>query len=322
MPSIITHELFAQEALKAAPANLKNTIQHYPKEFSIGSSGPDLFFYYNAWPWMDQKKGKVISHLGSQIHSDYIQDFFAEVFIKTKMNPTPAKLSYLCGFLCHWALDKEAHPYIFNQTGDTSTKQGINDHRRFESHLDYLILKELKGVSISKYPSYRLLKFNQETTHAIYDFYLSPLHKVFQYDLSKSDIEKSLQHFEGIQKFLYDPHQVKTKLFYTIEKNILHNPYAFSSMIVPEQADDLDILNLSKRNWHHPCTNQVSNFSFPELFNNALKTASNLLLVLDYYLHNQCTLKQLLQLINNQSFETGLPTKEPMLHFDSIYKNK
>ncbi len=319
MPSIVTHELFAQEALKKAPASLKNTIFHYPKEFSIGSSGPDLFFYYNAWPWLNQKDARKVSHLGSLIHHQKIEDFFSDAFAQVKLHPTPAKISYCCGLLCHWALDKGTHPYIFNQTGDTSTKKGMNDHRRFESHLDSLMLHHLRDCSSNDYPSYRLLQFDQETVDAIYSFYHSPVKKVWNYELKKEEVKKSCAHFYGIQKFLFDPYNIKSSLFLSIEKNILKNPYVFSSLIIPEKEDTLDILNLNHRTWYHPCTQEASTASFVDLFNQSLRIVNNVLLVFDYYLHNQCTLNQLLQLINNQSFETGLSQEMPMQFFNPIY---
>lgn len=316
MPSIITHELFAREALKTVPAALKNTILNYPKEFSIGSSGPDLFFYYNAWPWLSTSKENNINKLGSLIHNQNIKEFFKEAFIQVKYHPTPAKLSYLCGFLCHWALDKQTHPYIFNQTGDTHTKKGMNAHRLFESHLDYLTLKQYRNCSVAEYPSYRLLEFDEESIAAIFQFYKTPVKQVFNFDLSKLQVKKSLSHFEGIQRFLFDPYHIKSKLLEMVESAVIKNPYAFSSMIVPEKEDVNDILNLEHRPWHHPCTNEEYTDSFIDLFQQALRVVDDVLLVLDYYLKGRCSLDQLLQLINNQSFETGLPTETPMIYFD------
>ncbi len=321
MPNLITHELLGQEVLKEIPTPLKNTITHFPKEFSLGTSGPDCFFYYNSWPWLDQKKAKKIASLGSQIHNRNIQQFFKIIFEDAKSHPSPAKISYLAGFVCHWALDKEAHPYIFNQTGNPKDPTSILDHRRFESHLDYLMLQQIKGCSIQEYPGYKLLQFDQHTVDAITDFYQRPILEIQGHSLSKKEVYTSLRHFYGIQKFLYDPHALKFDILHTLEKKIFRNPYIFSSLIVPEQPDYYDILNLQHRFWEHPCTNVMRDESFLELFNEAIVTAKKVLSSFQLYLNNQLDLSDLLTLIDNQSFETGLPHEQEMHYFTSIYKN-
>ncbi|MFV0380317.1 MAG: zinc dependent phospholipase C family protein [Anaerorhabdus sp.] len=319
MPSVITHELFAQETLKLLSPNLKNTIMNFPMEYSIGSSGPDLFFYYNAWPWLNREKAKNISHVGSLIHDDNINKFFQAIFTEAKRHPTPDKISYLCGFICHWALDKSVHPYIFYKTGDISKNEGMNNHRRFESQLDTLMLKRIKNLKPKEYPCFSLLKYSNSSVQAIYDFYNKAVSTTYNIDICINDIEKSLSHFYSIRKFLFDPYNIKSHLFLKIEEKFLHNPYCFTSLITPNTQTKLDILNLSKKVWHHPCTNEVSNLSFIEMFNKATLDAADVLILFDYYLHDRCTLKQLLQLINNQSFETGKSIKIEMKYYNPIY---
>ncbi len=78
MPNLITHHLFGQEIVKKLPTSLQEIVQKYPKEFSLGTQGPDLFFYYNAWPWLRGRDAKVVTKIGSIIHQKEVHTFFNE----------------------------------------------------------------------------------------------------------------------------------------------------------------------------------------------------------------------------------------------------
>ena len=46
MPSSITHELIAEEAIKRLPEKIRKIVQDSPDEFFLGAQGPDVFFFY------------------------------------------------------------------------------------------------------------------------------------------------------------------------------------------------------------------------------------------------------------------------------------
>lgn len=320
MPSLITHELFGKEVLRELPPQLTKIINDNIEEFSIGTSGPDLFFYYNAWPWLNQKEAKYVANLGSMMHSQHINDFFKSIFEEVKSHQTQEKISYLSGLLCHWALDKEAHPYVFNQTESTKNNNSSTFHRRFESHLDYLMLQLIRNQKPKNYPGYKLVQYDKQSIQAIFDIYYPALHKVYHEEITPKIIETCLKHFYGIQKFLYDPKNIKLNVISSFEKNILHKPNLFSAMIIPIEDDKLDILNNSHRTWHHPCTNKAYTTSFVDIFNNSIYMGQEVLTLFYKYLKNETELDELLAYINNQSFETGLSVNSSMKYFDCIYE--
>lgn len=320
MPSLITHELFGREVCRDLPIQLEKIIQQNIEEFSIGTSGPDLFFYYNAWPWKNQKDAQHIAAMGGKIHSHKIHEFFKQVFEECKEHQTQEKISYISGLLCHWALDKEAHPYIFNQTESSNGGNSSLYHRRFESHLDYLMLKLIKNQTPREYPGYKLLKYDQNTVDAVLEIYKNPLHDIYQEDVDCKIIETCLKDFYQIQKILFDPKNTKKKLLFGFEKNILKKPYVFTSMIVPLDDDNLDILNSTHRTWHHPCTNKISTRSFVDIFNDSIHLGQEVCTYFFRYLKNESELDELMSFINNQSFETGLSIESTMRYFDCIYE--
>lgn len=322
MPSLITHELYGKEVCRSLPPQLTKIIESNIEEFSIGTSGPDLFFYYNAWPWMNQENARKVAGIGSAIHNHHIHDFFKSVFEHVKTHQSQEKISYVAGLLCHWALDKETHPYIFYQTESTKNNDSSIYHRRFESHLDYLMLQLIRGLTPKEYPGYKFLTYDKQCSKAIFDVYQLPVKEVYHIDLDEMCIDTCLKHFYGIQKMLYDPNGVRRKLFHQIDTKILHKPDMITSMIVPQKDEPLDILNTSKQEWHHPCTNKPSNKSFVELFNQAIPIGQEVCTEFFNYLKGTTELETCMALINNQSFETGLSVESTMKYFDCIYERE
>ncbi len=323
MPNLITHSLLGKKVVPTLPAFLQGVIADFPKEFVLGTQGPDIFFYYNAWPWLSQKKGKDFAVIGSSIHRSKINEFFGAVLeqldVQNSTDLHRAKLSYLCGFFCHWALDKSAHPYVFNQTGDVFTKEGKVNHRRFESHLDFFVLQHLENCPLQKYPGYKLIQFDTLTVDAIFEFYADPVLDIHGYDIPKKKIRTALSHFRGIQRALYDPHGKKFRVLYWIEKRLLKAPYLFSSMITFPQEDRYDIVNSDHRTWEHPCTGESSAESFLDLFEKGLQDGTKVLHLLNNFIEEGGSTQELLSFVKNQSFETGLSTLEPMEYFNPIY---
>lgn len=317
MPNVITHALQGREVVRGVSGGLEKIIQRNMQLFSMGTSGPDFFFYYNAYPWMDQKKAKEVSNIGNKIHSSHINRFFSEVFTEVKNHQTQEKISYVCGLLCHWSLDKVAHPYIFYRSDDITPYE----HRRFESHLDYIMLT-IVGKSISEFPSYQQVDHTDAMISVVSDVYCHAVNTVYGVLCDYRMVKKSFSHFKSIQRLLFDPTGKKLTFFYSLEKNILKKPHAFSSMIVPLQPDELDILNSKKKTWYHPCTKTERNESFVELFNTSIAVGIEVCNLFYSYLKNDVSLEDCLSFINNQSYETGLSYECEMKFFDCIYANK
>ncbi|MFI3284059.1 MAG: zinc dependent phospholipase C family protein [Erysipelotrichaceae bacterium] len=318
MPSITTHYLLGKDALEKVDAALLSIIHEYPKLFNIGTSGPDFFFYYNALPWLDQKEAAKVSHYGSLVHSHYINEFFKEVFTQIAVNKDPAVISHVAGLLCHWAMDKTCHPYIFYQTeGD---KLSAYYHRQFESTLDTLILNKLKNINLKDFKPYDIVVYDETCVDGIYNAYQSALNKVFDIQLEEKIVETALKHFYQAQKLLYDKQGFKKKNFEKIEKHLLKKPFLLSCMMAPTSTvDEYDILNLSHQVWRHPVTGMACSKSFLDLYQESLDTAQTVLHLFNQFLNDNQTMPSLLAYIDNQSFETGLSTYQELAFNDCIY---
>lgn len=74
MPALLTHYLCGDEMVRSVDIpEVANVINSYRNLFNLGTQGPDVFFYHNAWPWA---KGKSLAQIGSRLHVEKVRQFF------------------------------------------------------------------------------------------------------------------------------------------------------------------------------------------------------------------------------------------------------
>ena len=316
MPNIITHGLFAKAVYEEIQNDeLKNIIKEYPREFIIGSNGPDFLFFYKLF----QKKYLPVRDLGSLVHAQNTNAFFQMAFelINQEQDETikKAMISYVTGHLCHWALDSHAHPYIFYKTGAYS---GISTsfHHRFESMMDAMMLKIIRKENIKTFKFYLLAKQSPYTVEAVSRIYTPIMKEVYGKDLSKKQIKDALNDWYRIQTYLYDPTCSKTKLLQTVEKK-KNSLWYLSGNVVPVDINpNYDVLNEKKDEWCYPTdSSKTSHESFMEIY----ERAKNDLLDILHHIEDKT---YVLNHINNLSYDTGESEYKEMIHFDIIYGEK
>lgn len=317
MPSIVTHRLFADDVFaKLNQGKVYTAIQENYDLYSIGSNGPDIFFFYGAWPWVNRKKAKAVSQYGSWMHAEKVQLLFETLFEQCKQTQDPREISYTAGVLVHWCLDHKAHPYVFNQTGH-GTKESGNYHCLFESILDREMLDD-KNIRIQDFKPYDIVRHQSTTVEAIFSLYQKVLKNGWDVTLKKADMQQCLTDFFHIEKFLYDPNGWKVKVVRVLEKPLGIEGYG-SSMFIPKRNDaKLDVMNREHREWHHPSDNTASRQSFLELYQSGLEVAQGLFAQLEDYLNGHISLEHMMETIGNRNFHTGLPVKDDLKYFNIL----
>ena len=132
MPTTYAHYRFGKEVISALPRPLRSSIENHRELFDIGVHGPDILFYYHPL-----RKNRV-SGQGFGLHEEMADRFFlhaAEV-IRGAEDPAAAR-AYIYGFICHFVLDSECHPYVEKMIHES----GIS-HSEIEMEFDRLLLKE------------------------------------------------------------------------------------------------------------------------------------------------------------------------------------
>ncbi len=320
MPSMLTHRMLGDEVIKelGKDSKVKKAIDHAFELYSIGTSGPDIFFFYAAWPWANPKKAYEVAKFGSWMHEGKTDLLFREMLTQCYNSGSELQLSYTAGVILHWCLDHIAHPYVFNKTGHG--KKSDIPHRYFESQLDKGMI-DWKGVDLHKFKPYSVVAYQSSTWYPIWVLYSEVLKQGWQAELKQKDIQKAVKDFYKVEKVLYDPNGKKMKVVGKLEKQ-LHIEGAGTSMIIPTHLDPAwDVMNDDHQLWHHPSTNQEHHESFQELFEQARLCGIEILASVDQYLSGQKDINTVMEKING-NFHTGLNVPDDMKFFDLVPTQK
>ncbi|MDD6467504.1 MAG: hypothetical protein PUF50_04925 [Erysipelotrichaceae bacterium] len=319
MPSIVTHRLFADDVYaKIEKGTVHTAIAQGFELYSIGSNGPDLFFFHGAWPWVKREVAHKVSQYGSWMHAENVQLLFETMFQRCKETQNSLHIAYTAGVLAHWCLDHKAHPYVFNQTGYGTSESG-HFHCLFESIIDREMLNR-KQIRIQAFKPYDIVRYQSTTAVPIYELYSEVLKKGWDVTLTQQEIQQCLKDFYRIERFLYDPNGWKVKLVSWLEKPMHIEGYASSMFIPKNNYLQLDVMNDAHRLWHHPSTNEESHASFLELYQEGVQVALDLFQKFDAYLKDEISLEDLMETIGNRNFHTGLPVKDDFKYFDLMKK--
>lgn len=130
MPSTYAHYRMGLQVRGMLEKKEKQWIEAYPELYQIGLHGPDLLFYY-------QPLGKnPVNQLGYTMHDQSGLDFFTFAAQILREHPDePAYWAYVCGYLCHFALDVCCHAYV-----DEKIRQSGISHSEIEVEFDRMLL--------------------------------------------------------------------------------------------------------------------------------------------------------------------------------------
>lgn len=215
MPSTYAHLRFGNEVVEKLDASARSICMKYRDLYNIGLHGPDILFYYDI---LD--RGPV-SGYGMRIHSTPARDFF-----------TPAKevvgrygemaRAYMYGFICHFALDGEAHPYI----EDYVLNRGV-EHTGIEGDFDRFLL-DRDGKNPERTYLAGHIRSDRRGCEVISAFFEG---------ITPEQIEESLARMRKYNKVLLAPGRVKRHLVlrYMRKKNCYDDMHG---LIIQNRPDD------------------------------------------------------------------------------------
>ena len=127
MPDIVVHNAMGAQVLPRLDPALRNRID--PELFRVGVMGPDPYIYYRFLiPFL--RRG--VNRRSTAMHHTKVADFLVELAGRSGRDEA---FSFLAGFLCHYAMDAAAHPWINLLAGPHSEM-----HTAIERRLDALEL--------------------------------------------------------------------------------------------------------------------------------------------------------------------------------------
>ena len=202
MPAIYAHDTFGKLVSKQLPKEIQDIIKTYPSAFRIGLQGPDPLFYHRPYASNDVKKE------GSRMHRESCASFLQKTMHHVKKEGVNSKeFAYLLGFLCHFTLDSECHPYI-----DAYIEPRNLGHLFLESESEkYMMRKD--GIDPIHTDISNIIPTDMQTAKAM---------SVFYETLDETSAQKVLKEMRREKRLLYTPYLWKEKLFVKVFKMIGH----------------------------------------------------------------------------------------------------
>ncbi|WP_019230399.1 zinc dependent phospholipase C family protein [Sedimentibacter sp. B4] len=221
MPTTYAHYKFGMEVLKKLNDNIREIINDNIELYSIGLHGPDILFYFKPL------KSNDISAMGHAIHKEQAKVFFEKARNTINLsNYYDASLSYTAGFICHFMLDSQCHPYIRQNENKFS-------HSEIEVELDRSLMIESNLESLSFKP----------TSHINPSCQNSMVISSFFTGVTAENIEKALKSMKFYLNLLVAPGKLKRSLISGALKATGNYDSMIDLMMKYERDDNIKEIN-------------------------------------------------------------------------------
>ncbi len=314
MPDFLTHCLFAEDVLEVLPFSWKQRTAKNKRMLFLGAQGPDPFFYRGAGFWQNDRG---YTRVANRLHTERTDAFLEALFTWTRDDATKdadSMLAYAVGFLSHYALDTQCHPYIFAFGGfafNTQEKSGdvVYNHLMLEATVDAILFQRKKNRSVKKEKLWTWLPFDiSEPIEQFYGMVLSSLYGFKDYQVG--DVARALRDMKLAQKFLYDPYGVKEKIMgglaHAREKHVYVGKPIYPTIHEPLA---MDYLNESHQPWPDPVLrNTVYTDSFLDLYDQAMIRMQGYVRELELFFQGK---REMQGLVEGFSYDTRLRWDAP-----------
>ena len=311
MPNLYAHYLTAARSLVLIEnTELGALLIRHRQAYNLGAQGPDIFFYYRAWPWTP---GPRLVWLANLLHKEKVAAFYRAglAYIRAATGAQQRILTaYLCGYAHHHALDARAHPYIIYKTGDftlpgAAGQRSGQAHRRFEATIDACLLKRETGQEPPWLRSQNLLDVTPEDARAIGDMYAQVVPQVYGQTVTSTQVQTAISDSQQIVASLLDRGPSPAWLLVQILARLDRSGTVESAR--PRRCDDdgHHCLNLQHSTWHLPWDySTLQTTSFLNLMDEAIGDGQRMMMALTAAITRDADGADFSA--DNRSFDTGL----------------
>lgn len=272
MPAFSSHYFFASDMMalfsdKLAPYGLDE------EAVLLGAQGPDVFFFHGILP---APLGKSRRKIGSVLHRtkpSHIFDAMIAYIHQVKEKTVP--LSYALGFLSHYALDTNCHPFVYGVQAVIQKRyphvQGFTIHNTIESSLDNLLIHLRTGsVRPWEFDTFALTTFGEPLLLQIGKMLSAVISESIGETVSPREIAEAYRDMKIMQKVFHDGkgYGMQSVEFFENLLTPVRMGFRISCMMRPHNLEQsLKYGNLKRRIWRNPhCMEEKRTESYTELF--------------------------------------------------------
>lgn len=271
MPACLTHNLFARDVLSRLNAPAIDQCAYL-----WGAQGPDFLFCHRYFKTMRDKSIKTLQEYGSMLHKTSPSKTLEAMRKFVSGHDNPVYRSYVLGFICHYALDSTAHPYVnARAAGMAEARENETPgtmHGEIEAALDTIVLRWKTGKLPSEVKLGDCFPKNEGVQRMIARLYREVLFEVYGAEVSEEALYQSTKDAHLLFAACTDRTGLKRSLFNIIEKG---RPHHITSHLVPITEDpEEDFANTAHEEWTH--NGEVHTEDFFKLYDKALELAAEL----------------------------------------------
>lgn len=296
MPDVAVHSAFGREVLAALPEEIAARI--HEDSFVFALFGPDVWFMYEPWK---RREGR-----GRRMHTTRTGKFLMSLAVRARQSGQPEEMfSYLAGFLCHYALDTETHPYIIHMTEErTHFPRG---HMSFEHTLDRLEMEragvwgETHPVTEHYLPRIRLPESIRGDIDAVFA-------EVYGWKNCWRALNAAATRYRMCYRVMENPKGLLSRLAVRTGHPLLRSVFYAAS-----HFEGVDVENKQRAEWKHSHEpSQSSTADFDEMRSAALQNAREMIILAYRYVFlREAGEEELAARIGSRSYLSGLEEDDP-----------
>lgn len=274
MPALITHHLFGEESIDRLPQGVI-TSDEERIAFILGNQGPDPFFFHMLTPRISD-----CMSLAQVMHRSRMSRQFSCLRDGVShLQPRDANLgrAFALGLLSHYVLDRNAHPFVYEQqfgiveSDPELEASGSQVHAVLESDLDVLMLQlKRDGATVEDYPPAGEIVTTDRINRVAGVLMSYVAGRVYGIDIPAGEYGGAVADMQLLYRTIEPASSAKTRAIALLE-GLVHDYSLLDGLAhrvtteLPERTGNLGYLT-----WKNPFTDEVSNESFPEVFDRAL----------------------------------------------------
>ena len=311
MPAFVSHYVHAKSVEEKIKA-LNPGLDFSEAAYNYGAQGPDFLFSHKVW--LTLIGGDNLYALGSALHSCNTSEFFAAAkeYIENEPCDKGVATSFIYGFLCHYALDRNTHPLIYSVQEAYTKAYGLENavafsiHNIIEYNIDTMLLRSEMGISDGR--AFNNSSVIPDDEHVIEEMsrlmaYVVP--RTIGHQASVEDYKEGFRHMILTQKILYDPKGLKRGILGIPQKPLfkITGPLLVGMLRQKKCDSDWDYMNLTHKEWSMVyAPERKSTASFMDLYRASQQDAVELVKAFE----SDNPQKAIEDLTDNMSYDTGL----------------
>jgi len=305
MPGFLSHYIAGQTALNSATSTIHSVISQYERLYNLGTQGPDIFFYY--LPGLLSKRTRK---MGEQMHQSNLSAFIthmAKLARKASSKRRDIIFAYTAGMALHYALDTNAHPYVYALTHrDNASKiKNSTNHRKLETAIDTALLKLVSSKAPADYSQWEIINPNQSQMIVAATAASLAIGSVYNRNLTPQDVKQAMRYMVRVTRVMQSRKGRRKKWMGLIENLTIRQP--LHSSLIHDQLVKGDFLNQQRKTWKAPWEGfEFCSDSFIDRYKTAVDEGLQATQMLYDYIYGDTPLKELSQKLGNRSLKTGL----------------